>query len=188
MSVRLVLSALLLAVAPTALWAQGMPEGYLCCNLRTDGKWITDINYAEKGSRVLPAGTPAKVTGYGRYRVMAEIDGSAQTLGNDYSRNLPLDAFAKRYVVAVNPQTRISTFDPRTREAIKTGRLFNGMTREQVLISVGYPISDETPNLDTPIWRYWLNQSEEFQVVFDAQGIVKEVGALPLSRPKILME
>ena len=46
----------------------------------------------------------------------------------------------------------------------------------------------ETPNLDTPIWRYWLNQSEEFQVVFDSQGIVKEVGALPLSRPKILME
>lgn len=188
MSVRLVLSTLVLAAAPGALFAQAMPEGFLCCNLRTDGKWISDINYTEKGKRMLPAGTPARVTGYGRYRVMAEIDGASQVLGNDYSRNLPLDQFAQRYVVAVNPQIRISTFDPRTREAIKTARLFNGMTREQVLMSVGYPISDETPNLDTPIWRYWLNQSEEFQVVFDAQGIVKEVGALPLSRPRILME
>jgi len=74
------------------------------------------------------------------------------------------------------------------RDAIKAARLFNGMTREQVLMSVGYPISGETPNLDTPVWRYWLNTSEEFQVVFDAQRVVKEVGALPLSRSKILME
>ncbi len=188
MSLRLVLSTLLLAAAPAALFAQAMPEGYLCCNLRTDGTWISDINYAEQGKRMVPVGTPAKVTGYGRFRVLAQIDGASQTLGNDYSRNLPLDAFAQRYVVAVNPQARISTFEPRVREAIKTARLFNGMTREQVLMSVAYPVSGETPDLDARIWRFWLTSSEEFQVVFDAQGVVKEVGALPLSRSKILLE
>lgn len=188
MSVRLTLSALLLAAAPAAVLAQAMPEGFLCCNLRTDGKWISDINYAEQGKRMMPAGTPAKVTGYGRSRVLVQVEGSAQTLGNDYSRNIALDAFAQRYVVAVNPQTRISTFAPRVREAIKSARLFNGMTREQVLMSVGYPVSSETPDMEASIWRFWLTSSEEFQVVFDAQGIVKEVGALPLSRSKILME
>ena len=188
MFIRLTLSALALAAASGAVFAQAMPEGYLCCNMRTDGKWISDINYAQTGKRMLPPGTPAKVLAYGRYRVMAQIEGADQVLGNDYSRNIPLDAFAQRYVVAVNPQTRISTFEPRVREAIKTARLFNGMTREQVLMSVGYPVSSENPSLDVPIWRYWLNTSEEFQVVFDTQGVVKEVGALPLSRSKILME
>lgn len=188
MSIRLTLSACLLATASGALFAQAMPEGYLCCNMRTDGKWISDSNYAEAGKRILPPGTPAKVLGYGRHRVMTKIEGADQMLGNDYSRNIPLEAFAQRYVVTVNPQTRISTFEPRVREAIKTAKLFAGMTREQVLMSVGYPISSETPSLDVPIWRYWLNTSEEFQVVFDAQGVVKEVGALPLSRSKILME
>jgi len=188
MSIRLTLSAFLLAAAPLALLAQVMPEGYLCCNMRTDGKWISDGNYAEAGKRMLSPGTPVKVMGYGRYRVMAKIEGADQALGNDYSRNIPLEAFAQRYVVAVNPQTRISTFEPRVREAIKAAKLFSGMTREQVLMSVGYPISSETPSLDLPVWRYWLNTSEEFQVVFDAQGVVTEVGALPLSRHKIAMQ
>lgn len=53
MSVRLVLCTLLLAAAPGALFAQAMPEGFLCCNLRTDGKWITDINYSGKACRVV---------------------------------------------------------------------------------------------------------------------------------------
>ena len=188
MSARLALSTLLLALAPTALLAQAMPDGYLCCNLRTDGKWISDINYADAGKRLLPPGTPAKVTGYGRYRVMATVGGTPQVLGNDYSRDIALDTFAQRYIVAADPQARISTFEPKVRDAIKSARLFNGMTREQVLMSVGYPISSENANLDASIWRFWLSTSEEFQVVFDTQGKVKEIGALPLTRSKILME
>lgn len=30
------------------------------------GSWISDINYAEGGKRIILAGTPVKVTGYGR--------------------------------------------------------------------------------------------------------------------------
>jgi hypothetical protein len=37
--------------------------------MRTDGSWISDINYAENGKRVIPLGTPLKATGYGRHRV-----------------------------------------------------------------------------------------------------------------------
>ena len=48
--------------------AQDKYDGYLCCNMRSDGSWISDSNYAEGGKRVIPAGTPARVTGYGRYR------------------------------------------------------------------------------------------------------------------------
>lgn len=32
-------------------------DGFLCCNLRTDGSWISDSNYAEDGKRVLAVGT-----------------------------------------------------------------------------------------------------------------------------------
>jgi len=187
MSVRLVLSTLLLAAAPTAVLAQAMPEGFLCCNMRTDGKWITDINYVDKSKRMLPVGTAAKVTSYGRNRVMVEVGGSTQTLGNDYSRNMQLDEFAQRYVVAADPRIKINTFEPRIREAIKSARLLPGMTREQVLMSVGYPVSTENPDLQAKVWRFWLDTSEEFQVVFDAAGIATEIGALPLSRPKILL-
>ena len=75
----------LLALLPLAASAQPTFEGFLCCNPRTDGKWISDINYAEGGKRIVPAGTPAKVTGYGRYRVLVDLVGSRQATGNDYS-------------------------------------------------------------------------------------------------------
>lgn len=81
-----------------------MPEGWLCCNMRTDGAWISDINYKETHKTMIPLGTPVKVTGYGRYRVHTLMDGKRQDIGNDYSRDLDLSAFARRYVWAENPR------------------------------------------------------------------------------------
>ncbi len=68
-------------------------DGFLCCNLRTDGSWISDSNYAEDGKRMLPVGTPVSVTGFGRNRVNLKIAGEKQSIGNDYSwRKLPQSA------------------------------------------------------------------------------------------------
>src|SRR5690606_32412924 len=74
---------LALVLAAAAVPASEKYDGFLCCNMRSDGSWISDGNYAENGKRVIPAGTPAKVTGYGRYRVKVQIDGERQEIGND---------------------------------------------------------------------------------------------------------
>ena len=56
-------TALLLAGAAQA---QATWNGWLCCNMRTDGSWISDINYDESHKTIIPAGTPVEMTGYGR--------------------------------------------------------------------------------------------------------------------------
>lgn len=155
--------------------AQPTPEGWTCCNLRSDGSWISDINYAESGKYVIPLGTRAKVTGYGRYRVYVEIDGRSQTLGNDYSRDLAPGEFAQRWVVTEDPHLKLAAWPPKIQTAVKTARVTLGMTREQVLMAVGYPITSENPHLDAPMWRYWLWTTQEFQVLFDDAGRVKDV-------------
>lgn len=179
----------LAALLPAAAWSQPTPEGFLCCNMRTDGKWISDINYAESGKRILPLGTAMKVTGYGRYRAHVDVgDGTRQALGNDYSRDLELGAFAARYVVAEDPKKKLAGFPPKVRDAISSARLMKGMTREQVLMSVGYPVTSENPQLDTKVWRFWLNSFAEFQVVFDDAGRVKEIVTDPATRNAIEKE
>jgi hypothetical protein len=83
------LQFLIFAVGLTASLAgiaEDKPVGFLCCNMRTDGSWISDINYDENGKRIIPVGTPIKVTGYGRYRVKVDVNGKSQAIGNDYSR------------------------------------------------------------------------------------------------------
>jgi outer membrane protein assembly factor BamE (lipoprotein component of BamABCDE complex) len=51
------------------------------------------------------------------------------------------------------------------------------MTRDQVLMALGYPIASETPHLDLRTWKYWLWTFSEYRVRFDEQGRVAEVMA-----------
>jgi len=173
-TIAVVLAALLAAGSAAA---QSKPQGYLCCNMRSDGQWISDSNYDESGKTLIPLGTPVKVTGYGRNRVNLEFATGRQTLGNDYSRSVPLEDFARRYVVPEDPNVKLVNYAPKIQAAIKSARVTNGMTREQVLMALGYPIASETPHLDMATWRYWLWSFDPFQVRFDDAGRVAEVSA-----------
>lgn len=186
--VRFIFCSVLLAMFSGKTFAETPVEGYLCCNMRTDGSWISDINYAENGKRLIPLGTGAKVTGYGRYRVHVELDGGNQSIGNDYSRDLDLPLFAQRYVVKDNPKIKLASYPAKVRQAITAARVMPGMTREQVFMSVGYPVSSENPNLDARVLRFWLSSFAEFQVVFDANNRVKEITTDPLTRNIVAMD
>ncbi len=137
---------------PAAANAQPLIEGFLCCNMRSDAKgWITDINYEESHKHVVPAGTPATITGYGRNRFEFNVTGTLPRknywLGNDYSRKVGLEEFAARYIVKEDPSKKISGFAPKVRDAIRAQKIMIGMTREQVLMAVGYPTADSTPDM-----------------------------------------
>ena len=163
-------------------------SGFLCCNMRTDGSWITDINYDDGGKRIIPVGTPVKITGYGHYRVKIDVNGKKQAIGNDYSRDLTPDVFAKRYVVSDDPAAKIAGFPKKTQDAILSARIIKGMTRDQVLMSVGYPVSSENHNLDDKTWRFWLSSFVEFRVKFDDTGHVIDVDGDGDAKSKVLMD
>lgn len=189
MQIRFVLAvAAWLGALSFPVGAQPTYDGFLCCNMRTDGSWISDSNYAESGKKLIPVGTPVRVTGYGRNRVQVDIAGSKQAIGNDYSRDIELPAFAQRYVVTEDPAPKIARFPPKIREAIKSARITNGMTREQVLMAMGYPISSENPRLDVPIWRMWIGSFSEFQVLFDGAGRVRAVETDPQTRNLVVLD
>jgi hypothetical protein len=162
--------------------------GFLCCNMRTDGAWISDINYDENGKKIIPAGTPVKVTGYGHYRVKVDINGKSQALGNDYSRDLALDVFAKRYVVADDPAAKIAAYPKKIQDAIAHAQIVLGMTREQVMMSVGYPVSSENHNLEDKTWRFWISSFQEFRVRFDDNGRVTNVEGDGDAKSKVLLD
>jgi len=176
--------------APTAAYAQSsdLGEGFLCCNMRTKGDWISDSNYMEAGKTMIRFGTRAKFAGFGRYRVHLEIDGKRQSIGNDCSRDLSMEVFARRYLVKDDPRPKVAAAPPKVRSAIESARVTKGMTREQVLVALGYPISSENPHLDAPIWKYWLWSFSPFTVHFDANGRVNKVATDPETMAKVYLE
>lgn len=168
--------------------AQPLPaEGFLCCNLRSDGSWASDANYQEGGKQVIAAGTPVKPLSWGRYRINVEINGARHAIGNDYSRTLPMEEFAKRWIVPQDPRLEIAKWPAKVQQAVKTARVMPGMTREQVFTAIGYPMASENPNLDALMLRYWLSSFAEFQVIFDDRGTVKEIQTDATTRNVVVM-
>lgn len=181
------IALLCLAALGTASAAAQTP-GFLCCNMRTDGHWISDINYAGPGKTMIPAGTPLSLDGYGKQRIHVTINGRPQDIGNDYSRNMTLDAFARRYIVESDPLLKLQGYPRKIQEAIANARLIPGMTREQVSMAVGYPVSDETPALESDTWRHWWSSFEEFDAIFDDQGRLSTIEAAPEIRRQVVAE
>ena len=151
-----------------------MTSGYLCCNLRSYGNTVSDVNYDE-ATLPLAVGTPAQITGYDYRWFEANVGGRPQRFKNDYSRDLPIPAFAQRYIVTEDPRLKLAGFEPKLRDAILAGRLLPGMTRDQVVMTLGWPISSENPRFEATTWRYWLSAFGEYQVAFDAEGKLRNV-------------
>jgi len=164
-----------------------MISGYLCCNMRTYGSSISDINYDEQGTSIVAVGTPARITAYDFRWFDADLGGKPQRLKNDYSRNITLADFAKRYVVTEDPKQKMAAFPPAVRDAIVAGKVAPGMTREQVLMAIGYPVAGENPSLDALTWRYWRDSWSEYQVIFDEKGLVKTVAGNPVALSRVLV-
>lgn len=187
--VRTVLCASVLAAAGAAMAQKVEPfEGYLCCNLYSDGSWISDMNYRDAHKKLVPAGTRVKVNGLGRWRILVEIDGKKQGIGNDYSRSVDMLTFTQRYVLTIDPNEIMARFPAPVRDAIKAGKVMRGMTREQVAMAVGYPIATYTPDLNGLLWRLWLDSSSEFQVFWTEDGKVDRIFGAPEVRAKVAIE
>jgi len=151
-------------------------SGYTCCNLRHEGggDWISELNYIHW--KMIPLGTPATVTQYGRNRAHLDMEGKPMRLGQDYSRNaLSLEEYVRRMIVPEDPRIKLATYPPDIQEAIALGKLMLGMSKEQVIMSVGYPLPDENPDMNAKLWRMWTDSFSEYQLIWDNNDRIKEI-------------
>ena len=61
----------------------------------------------------------------------------------------------------------------RVEKLIEQGVVDVGMTRDQVLMALGYPPAHRTPALDAPVWTYWQNRWATMQVYFDGDRVAR---------------
>ena len=175
------------AAPPPATLAQ--LEGrslFTCCNLHYENEEISDANYWV--GKLLPAGTPVridKVTGGGAMLSAGDVK---LKLTHEYgAKEESLDQYLAKILVANDPKPRIAAYPKEVRRAIEKAKVERGMTREQVLVSLGYPATNRTPSLQGKEWTYWYNPAAQpwynswatYQVVFDDAGKVSDVVGRP---------
>lgn len=162
-------------------------EGFLCCSLLSDGSWISDLAYDDGHKKIVPAGTPVKFKSYGRWRMYVEIGGKEVGLGNDYSRTMTMDEFAAKYVPTQDPGIKMQAWPAKVREAIVARKVLRGMTREQVVMALGYPSTSYTPDMAKPLW-YYRHRIGDYQIFWTDDGKVDLLFGAPEVRAKVFIE
>jgi hypothetical protein len=61
------------------------------------------------------------------------------------------------------------------REGIQAGKAMVGMTKQGVLIALGYPARHYTQSLEQDRWTYWKNRYNKYAVFFDESGTVAQI-------------
>lgn len=172
----------LIGLAPLAAPAADKPkdalalprEGFACCNLHYENDWINDGNYASLP--MIAVGTPIKVVSLGRNKAYVIIDGKKMRLGHDYGRDQEsLEAWVAKIVVLEDPRPAIAGYAADVQGAVKQGKVVVGMTRQQAVQSIGYPLTSENPSFGGPLWRHWLSSFEEYQLSWGSDGKLKEI-------------
>ena len=61
----------------------------------------------------------------------------------------------------------------RTRRLIEEATVEPGMTKNEVVMALGYPPVHRTPSLSAPMWTYWANRWATFEVYFDGDKVAR---------------
>jgi hypothetical protein len=151
---------------------------FTCCNIHYESDHINDANY--QVGAILPFGTPAQVQKLQKRSVTFAADGRSLTLDQAYgTEQEPFEKYLDKVLVAEDPTARFRTFSHAAQQAIQQAHVERGMTREQVIMSLGYPPTHRTPSLDAPEWTYWYNRWVTFKVAFNAGGKVDNIIGTP---------
>lgn len=143
--------------------------GHACCNLHFQDETISDEN--PWGPAFIPAGTPIALREYGRNSIRVLVDGRPMTIELDAGRKLESrEQLFARLVVAEDPTPLIEASEPAVRQAIRAGKLRSGMSRQQVLLAIGYPRRDLTPALEARVWKYPSADDGDFEVLWGEDG------------------
>jgi hypothetical protein len=147
-------------------------SGFACCNLRYSGDQLSSSNYARLP--FIAVGTPVLIRAIDNAQAIVEINGQQMLLRPDpvQSRD-SLARWLDKAVVTQDPRRRLEDFPAEVRAAIQSGRVMKGMTREQVILAIGYPQVDDKKGLEAPSWRYWWSDFESFYVQWTRDKVRK---------------
>jgi len=151
---------------------------FTCCNLRYESDEVSDANYWV--GETIPAGTPVKIENVKPHSVTVVAGTTKLTLKHEYgTKEESFEQYLNKILVPYDPRRRIGEFPDEVQSAIAKAKVERGMTREQVLLSLGYPPAHRTPSLKDLEWTYWYNRWITYRVLFDQRGKVTGVVGRP---------
>jgi hypothetical protein len=126
------------------------------------GRYIA-TNYSR--GTIVPINTEVELIAYEPEIMILNIQGAMIKVKNvrKYT-NATIEEFASLMLSEV--PTNIDAFGERMASDIANGQMRKGMTKEQVLMTRGYPPKHDTPSIDADRWIYWSSRFVKRTIVF----------------------
>ena len=159
---------------PEALQMQEGEPIYTRYNIwYTDPADVSCLNIQE--GRILPIGTevtPVKATDKS---VVFIADGVEFTVKFDpESLLMPVEMFIERLLTKTPPEELLKDVSEASMPYVLRGSIAPGMSRQEVILSCGYPPPGRTPNLNNNAYLYYQSYNRAFHVVFSGD-VVREI-------------
>ena len=145
----------------------GAAEVYTLVNLHPDARQnLYSVNYLQAG--LIPLCTKVRIDSVGSDRMIFTLteSGRQHTYFFHRSLRLPISDHLDRFFGKTCDTKKIEKMSQVDQEGISQGRVIPGMTKEGVILAIGYPPEHATPSLEANAWRYWKNRFNTMLVHF----------------------
>lgn len=147
-----------------------------CLRYEVEKPWPT-TNYWTDTSILVPINSKVTLVSLKKGTMKIKIEKSGTTLEIE---NVQKHSQKDMATIAKNMLTRtavpIEKFDEKMAKNIRNGILALGMTKEQVVMTRGYPPGHKTPSLEVDGWTYWNNRFVTHLLVFEDGVLTKGRG------------
>lgn len=151
---------------------------YTCCNIHYEGVNTSDANYFVGST--LSFGSPIVVDSMTSNSATSRSGATQVTLAHSYGRDQEdAQQYFTKIFVETDPHAVFATYPKQVQDAITDGRVERGMTKPQVIMSLGYPPTHRTASTDLNTWTYWYNRWVTYQVQFGEDGKVSNIVGRP---------
>ncbi len=157
---------------------------FLGYNLHADllYKKVSSVNYQLQGS-LLPWGTEVRVIRVQRNNLLFEVVGKGKRFRYEFHRrtrrSVPLVEHLGRVFLESPEQLKqqVNGMSEIDKDGIYEGRVKPGMSREAVLIAVGYPpeFANREVLMTDRAWIYWVSRHSKMVVSFGRDGLVSRI-------------
>lgn len=150
---------------------EGAQQVYLLTNLHPNHRRvISSVNHTApiRGS-LLPICTPVQIELVRGREIRFVANGMRYRYILHRSSRTTVDQHLPRYFGGQCPN--VAAMSPEDQAGIQHGQVYQGMTKQGVIMALGYPPEHATPSLENDVWRYWSQGARAYEVYF-TNGVV----------------
>ncbi len=135
-------------------------------------------NYTKSGAGhdFLPVNTPVKIKSWRRNGFIIVNADTNKEIIFEYSADRMQMSISEYLEVITSPsKVSLNSLSEKDRKGIKEGAAQLGMTKNGVMMALGYPAAHKTPSPEENRWTYWGNRFRTIVITFSDKGVVTDI-------------